>query len=103
MKHHLSPHECSGQFRLRIPRELHTSLAREARSQGVSMNSYVLYLLSTRHSQEMIWQKTTDLYAHHLQDTVRAMHEMVRSINLGEPEPQDFFWRSTGTSSMIMQ
>jgi antitoxin HicB len=40
----------SGKFVLRIPRGLHRSLDREARKQGVSLNQYILHLLSERHA-----------------------------------------------------
>ncbi|GHU78717.1 DNA repair protein HhH-GPD [Clostridia bacterium] len=36
----------SGQFKLRLPRALHRSLAEQSRREGVSMNQYCLYLLS---------------------------------------------------------
>ncbi len=36
----------SGQFRLRMPKSLHMSLAINARNEGVSMNQYCNYLLS---------------------------------------------------------
>ncbi len=36
----------SGQFKLRIPRSLHRSLAEHAKKEGVSMNQYCVYLLS---------------------------------------------------------
>lgn len=36
----------SGQFKLRLPRELHKSLAEHAREAGISMNQYCLYLLA---------------------------------------------------------
>jgi predicted RNase H-like HicB family nuclease len=39
----------SGKFVLRIPRSLHRTLDHEARKQGVSLNQYVLYILSERH------------------------------------------------------
>jgi len=39
----------SGKFVLRIPRSLHRTLDREARKQGVSLNQYVLHILSERH------------------------------------------------------
>lgn len=38
--------EYSGQFKLRIPKALHRSLAQHSREQGVSMNQYCLYLLA---------------------------------------------------------
>ena len=36
----------SGQFKLRIPKSLHKSLAEHAKEEGTSMNQYCLYLLS---------------------------------------------------------
>ena len=36
----------SGQFKLRIPKTLHRSLALNAKKEGISMNQYCLYLLS---------------------------------------------------------
>jgi predicted HicB family RNase H-like nuclease len=37
----------SGKFVLRIPKTLHTRLAMEAEKEGVSLNQYALYRLST--------------------------------------------------------
>jgi len=36
----------SGQFKLRLPRSLHKTLAERSRQEGISMNQYCLYLLS---------------------------------------------------------
>ena len=36
----------SGQFKLRIPRSLHRSLAEHSRREGISMNQYCVYLLT---------------------------------------------------------
>jgi len=36
----------SGQFKLRIPRSLHRSLAEHSQREGISMNQYCLYLLT---------------------------------------------------------
>ena len=36
----------SGQFKLRIPKSLHRTLAERSREEGISMNQYCLYLLS---------------------------------------------------------
>jgi predicted RNase H-like HicB family nuclease len=38
--------EYSGQFKLRIPRSLHKSLAEHSRQEGISMNQYCVYLLA---------------------------------------------------------
>lgn len=103
MSLHNTTRESSGQFRLRIPRDLHAALVREARGQGVSLNSYVLYLLSTRHSQEMTWQDASAFYTRQIEETVREVHDRVYSMTLGEPETGEFYWRNTGSSSVIAQ
>ena len=36
----------SGQFKLRLPKSLHRSLAEHSRQEGVSMNQYCVYLLA---------------------------------------------------------
>ena len=36
----------SGQFKLRIPKSLHRSLAEHSKAEGISMNHYCLYLLT---------------------------------------------------------
>ena len=36
----------SGQFKLRIPKTLHKTLAEQAKIEGISMNQYCIYLLS---------------------------------------------------------
>jgi hypothetical protein len=99
---HESP-ESSGQFRLRLPKSLHADLVREARIQGVSLNSYVLYLLTTRHSEEMAWQEASAFYAGQLRDTVRQVQDRVMSLTLGDPESGGFSWRSTGSGSIVLQ
>lgn len=40
----------SGQFKLRIPRSLHKSLAEHSKAEGISMNQYCLYLLTKNDS-----------------------------------------------------
>lgn len=41
-----STEEYSGQFKLRLPKSLHKSLAEHSKAEGISMNQYCLYLLS---------------------------------------------------------
>ena len=36
----------SGQFKLRLPKSLHRSLAENSKREGISMNQYCVYLLS---------------------------------------------------------
>ena len=40
----------SGKFLMRVPRRLHAELAQAAKAQGVSLNQYVLYVLTKGHS-----------------------------------------------------
>ena len=40
----------SGRFIMRVPRRLHADLARSAKREGVSLNQYLLYLLTERQS-----------------------------------------------------
>lgn len=42
----------SGQFKLRIPKSLHKSLAEHSKQEGISMNQYCLYLLAKNDAAE---------------------------------------------------
>ncbi len=44
----------SGQFKLRIPKSLHQSLAIHSKREGISMNQYCLYLLSKNDALESL-------------------------------------------------
>ena len=44
----------SGQFKLRIPKNLHRSLALNSKKEGISMNQYCLYLLSKNNAEYMM-------------------------------------------------
>jgi predicted RNase H-like HicB family nuclease len=41
----------SGKFLMRVPKRLHADMARAAKAQGVSLNQYLLYLLTEKHVQ----------------------------------------------------
>ena len=41
----------SGKFLMRVPKRLHADMTRAAKVQGVSLNQYVLYLLTEKHVQ----------------------------------------------------
>ncbi|XTB05180.1 type II toxin-antitoxin system HicB family antitoxin [Treponema denticola] len=41
----------SGQFKLRLPKTLHKTLAEDSKKEGVSMNQYCVYLLSKNSSE----------------------------------------------------
>ena len=46
--------EFSGQTRIRLPKSLHAKLARQADREGVSLNSYMVHLLSENHVKHQI-------------------------------------------------
>ena len=48
--------EYSGQFRLRVPREMHALLAQRAADEGVSLNTYVLSLIANGLGQSDAFQ-----------------------------------------------
>src|SRR5260221_314478 len=51
----------SGKFVLRIPKSLHRALDEKAHAENMSLNSYVLYLLTERHAQQ-----PTESATHHV-------------------------------------
>ena len=51
----------SGQLRLRMPRGLHAALSDEAEWEGVSLNTYLVSLLSERHSAKILMNKINNL------------------------------------------
>jgi predicted RNase H-like HicB family nuclease len=50
----------SGQLRLRMPKSLHTALSREAEDEGISLNTYIVTLLSERHIEKKLLNKLKD-------------------------------------------
>jgi len=55
-------HQYSGQLRLRLAKSLHESLAESARQEGISLNSYINYLIAWAHgSTNMLGWTTPDL------------------------------------------
>ena len=47
----------SGQTRLRMPKSLHAELASSAEEEGVSLNTYIITLLSEKHTAHKIFSK----------------------------------------------
>ena len=48
------PEEHSGRFNVRLPRSLHRELAESAQREGVSLNQYVVMLLSRRDLESQV-------------------------------------------------
>ena len=46
----------SGQTRLRLPKSLHAILSQEAKREGISLNSYIVHLLSEKHASKRLTQ-----------------------------------------------
>ncbi|MCD6389104.1 MAG: type II toxin-antitoxin system HicB family antitoxin [Desulfobulbaceae bacterium] len=51
----------SGQTRLRLPKSLHGTLNQEAQKEGVSLNTYLVSLLSERHVSKQLEKELLDL------------------------------------------
>ena len=51
----------SGQIRLRMSKSLHAALSNEAEEEGVSLNTYMVTLLSERHMEQKLLKKFSDL------------------------------------------
>ena len=51
----------SGQTRLRIPKSLHAALSQEAQKEGVSLNTYIVQLLSERNGYKKVERKLEDM------------------------------------------
>lgn len=83
----------SGQFRLRLPRVLHASLVREAEAEGISLNSYLIYLLSHRFAEQQTLQQAA-AYSAEVRETIQCMHEMVASVTVSAPAAQVFSLRN---------
>ena len=51
----------SGQTRLRLPKSLHATLNQEAQKDGISLNTYIISLLSERHLVKQLEKELTEL------------------------------------------
>lgn len=56
----------SGQTRLRLPKTLHAKLSHEAKTEGVSLNTYLVSLLSEKHPYKEIKKQIDRLIPHQL-------------------------------------
>ena len=67
------PEEYSGKFNVRIPRSLHRSLAEAAEKQGISLNQYVVALLSRGDAQARL--------ENHLQEITDGLNSLGDLLN----------------------
>ena len=94
--------EYSGQFRLRLPRALHAALVTDAENEGISLNTYIIYLLSHRHIQEQTFKEATAAYGEEIRETMQFVHELVSSVTVTSPDMSTVSWRND-SSATIMQ
>jgi hypothetical protein len=75
------PEEYSGKFNVRLPRSLHRELVAVAERQGVSLNQYVVCLLSRRDAQARI-------EAHLARIERQWQTPAASTYTIGEPGPE---------------
>ncbi|MGE4340943.1 MAG: type II toxin-antitoxin system HicB family antitoxin [Pigmentiphaga sp.] len=92
--------EASGKTLLRMPKELHRDLQRKAQRDGVSLNSYICFLLTQRHyhahavaefGKSLEWQVLTARQgAHHTQIfQLNSRNKQALSANTLDHKPGD--------------
>ena len=79
------PH--SGQTRLRLPKSLHAILVEEAKNEGVSLNTYIIHLLSERNIEHRIERKIETL-EEGVQNLYNQQHVYYFLSNEGSPQIQ---------------
>jgi len=62
---HTEENSYSGKFVLRIPKSLHRSLDEQARTEHMSLNSYLLYLITERHAERSL-SASSEISTEHL-------------------------------------
>ncbi|MDX9786204.1 MAG: toxin-antitoxin system HicB family antitoxin [Desulfobacterales bacterium] len=82
----------SGQFRLRLPRALHAALVVEAEGEGVSLNTYVLYLLSDRHARQLSFKQAAAAYGAEIRETLQYVNELVSNETVSSLQIPAFSW-----------
>ena len=92
----------SGQFRMRLPRGLHAALVTDAKNEGVSLNTYIIYLLSHRHDQQQISKEAVAAYGEEIRETMQFVQELVSSVTVTSPHTPTFSWQND-SSATIMQ
>ena len=91
----------SGQFRLRIPRILHATLATEAEGEKISLNSYIMYLLSQRHAKQPVNELAEPVLNTQLRETIQYLHEFTSNMTISGPfDTPDFSWRNDSSTTI---
>ena len=76
----------SGQTRLRLPKSLHASLSRDAKLEGVSLNTYIINLLSERTISQRVEKKIDQLKAVYQAIVIQKQTDSDFTINTYEPD-----------------
>ena len=77
----------SGQTRLRLPKSLHASLSRKAKMEGVSLNTYIIHLLSERNIEHRIERKI-EILEEGVQNLYNQQNVYYYLANEGYPQDQ---------------
>ena len=93
---------CSGQIRLRMPTSLHQKLSLAAQREGVSLNQYMIYLLSENISADHI-RKTLDQHLDHIKGAMDSGSKAIESAILTwsvkvQSDPVEYLQDSYGES-----
>ncbi len=91
----------SGQTRLRLPKSLHASLSQEALKEGVSLNSYVVHLLSERHVSNKLEKELTDLKNLVLLSVLPSGTQTVKAKSHVQTLRLDTVWYDIGLTSKV--
>ena len=70
----------SGQIRLRMPKSLHARLSREAKNEGVSLNTYLVSLLSERNVLKKIEHRIGEIQGKMVVRSAQSNSRRPRSI-----------------------
>ena len=91
----------SGQFRLRLPRVLHAALTRGAEMEGVSLNTYIVHLLSQRHTQQQSHQQVAAFRTVQVRKTIMSRRRVPNITVVNTPSPgENFSWKNSSSATI---
>lgn len=91
--------DCSGKFGVRLPKKLHADLANEATEQGVSLNSYIIYLLSTRYGYILGLREAEENQTQRQNEKLLEQHNSVSSMTVGDADEKNISIKATTSNS----
>jgi antitoxin HicB len=97
--------EYSGRFVLRTPKSLHSRLTEEAKTQGVSLNQYILTILSDRLRSERSYRLLEEIHkAVHRDSATKHLDSLNRSLGHAESHwslSDTMRWRTSNLSYFL--